>query len=157
MRRLVAPSIALAVVGFAAGLAYRYLADDPSEGSAANYLRSGLHGMGLALSGWAVHLYFTSHGSELLRRWPLLVEIGVRAVAMAIVIATVAVSLQVLLYGDRLEATWLIAGFPRIFAIAFILSVLFGAAFELTRLIGGRVLINVFWDGIATPPGKSAS
>ena len=33
--------------------------------------------------------------------------------------------------------------FPRIVAIAFILSVLFGAAFELTRLIGGRVLINV--------------
>ena len=143
MRRLLAPSIALAVGGFAAGLAYRYLADDPGEASAANYLRSGLHGLGVALSGWAAHLYLTSRGSEVLRRWPLLVEIAVRAVVMALVIATVAVSLQVLLYGDRLEATWLTAGFPRIVAIAFILSVLFGAAFELTRLIGGRVLINV--------------
>ena len=31
---------------------------------------------------------------------------------MAIVIATVAVGLQVMLYGDRLEATWLSADFP---------------------------------------------
>ena len=70
-------------------------------------------------------------------------EIGVRAVAMAIVISTVAVSLQVMLYGDRLEAAWMIAGFPWIVAIAFTLSVLVGAAFEVTRLIGSRVLINV--------------
>jgi hypothetical protein len=46
VRRLLAPSIAVSMLGFAAGLAYRYLADDPSQGSAANYLRSGLHGTG---------------------------------------------------------------------------------------------------------------
>jgi class 3 adenylate cyclase len=53
------------------------------------------------------------------------------------------VGLQVMLYGHRLDAAWLIGGFPRIVAIAFVLSVLFGAAFELTRLIGTPVLINV--------------
>jgi class 3 adenylate cyclase len=143
VRRLLAPSIAVSMLGFAAGLAYRYLADDPSQGSAANYLRSGLHGTGLALSGWAVHLYLVSRGSEWLKRSPLLVEIAVRAVGMAIVISTVGVGLQVMLYGHRLEAAWLIGGFPRIVAIAFVLSVLFGAAFELTRLIGTPVLINV--------------
>ena len=37
----------------------------------------------------------------------------------------------------------MIAGFPWIVAIAFTLSVLVGAAFEVTRLIGSRVLINV--------------
>jgi hypothetical protein len=59
MRRSVTPCIALAVIGLLAGCIYRYFADDPNDGTAANYLRSGIHGMGLALSGWAVHLYFT--------------------------------------------------------------------------------------------------
>jgi class 3 adenylate cyclase len=143
VRRVLAPSIAAAMLGFTAGLAYRYLADDPSEGSAANYVRSGLHGTGLALSGWAVHLYLISRSSEWLRRSPLLLEIALRAVVMAIVISTVGVSLQVMLYGYRLEAAWLIGGFPRIVATAFILSVLFSAVFELTRLIGGPALINI--------------
>jgi hypothetical protein len=98
---------------------------------------------GLALSGWAMHLYLVSCGSEWLKRSPLLVEIAVRPVVMAIVISTVGVGLQVMLYGHRLEAAWLIGGFPRIVTIAFVLSVLFGAAFELTRLIGTPMLINV--------------
>jgi hypothetical protein len=143
MRRLLAPSIALTIMGLAAGLAYRYLVDDPSEGSTANYLRSGAHGAGLALTGWAVHLYFSSHGGAWLRRWPLLVDIMVRAVVMAIAVATVAVALQVALYHHPLGAAWLMTGFPRIVAIALVLSVLAGAAFELTRLVGSRVLVNL--------------
>ena len=66
-----------------------------------------------------------------------------RAVAMAITVAAVIVGLQMVLYGQALEATWLLANFPGIFAMAFVLSVAFSAVFELTRLIGGRVLLNV--------------
>jgi len=131
------------VVGLLAGVAYRYFADDAAEATLANYLRSGFHGMGLALSGWAVHLYFTSRSSEWVRRWPLVVEIVVQSVAMATVVATVAMGLQAALYDNRIEAAWLIAGFPRIVGIAFVMSVLIGAVFELTRLVGGRVLFNV--------------
>src|SRR5258706_465272 len=75
MRRALTPWIALAVFGLVAGGAYRYFADDPSEATLANYLRSGLHGMGLTLSAWAVHLYFTSRSSEWVRRWPLVIDI----------------------------------------------------------------------------------
>jgi len=135
--------VVLAVVGLLGGVAYRYFADDPAGGTLANYLRSSFHGMGLALSGWAVHLYFTSRGSEWVRRWPLAVEIAVQSLAMAIVVAIVAVGLQAVLYDPSIEAEWLIAGFPRIVGITFVMSVVIGAVFEMTRLVGSRVLLSV--------------
>src|SRR5260370_31594264 len=102
MRRCVAAWIVLAMVGLVVGGAYRYFTDDPIEATLANYLRSGIHGMGLALSGWAVHLYFTSRNSEWVRRWPLVVELVVQSVVMAIVVATVALTLPAALYGHPL-------------------------------------------------------
>jgi class 3 adenylate cyclase len=139
-----APSIVVAGAAFAIGLVYRYLWDDPSEGSVVNYLRSGMHGACIGASGWAAHLYFNSRSSAWLRKWPLLAEIAVRAIVIAIVVSVVAVGLQVVLYYDhRLTAAWLSAQLPRAVAIAFIFSVLFGAVFELTRLVGGRVLLSV--------------
>src|SRR5258705_10903463 len=98
---------------------------------------------GVTLSGWAVHLYFTSHSSEWVRRWPLVIEIVVQSAAMAVVVAAVAIGLEVVLYGHRIEAAWLAAGLPRIVGITFAASVVIGALFELTRLIGSRVLFNV--------------
>jgi hypothetical protein len=44
-----------------------------------------------------------------------------------------AISLQAVLYDQRPQGPWFFAEFPRIVAITFVLSVLFGAAFELTR------------------------
>src|SRR6266436_9119455 len=142
MRRALTPWIALAVFGLVAGGAYRYFANDPSEATLANYLRSGIHGMGLTLSAWAVLLHFTSRSSEWVRRWPLLVEIVVQSVVMAIVVATVAIALEVILYNHPIEAAWLAAHFPRIVGIALVLSVVIGAISELTRLVGGRILLN---------------
>jgi adenylate cyclase len=143
MRRALTPWIGLAVFGLVAGGAYRYFANDPSEATLANYLRSGIDGMGLALSCWAVHLYFTSRSSEWVRRWPLVIEIAMESVVMAIVVATVAVTLEATLYGHQIEAAWLINHLPRIVGYAFMMSVVIGALFELTRLIGSRVLFNV--------------
>jgi class 3 adenylate cyclase len=137
------PVIVVAVTAFAIGVAYRYLWDNPNEASVANYLRSGLHGIGLAASGLGAHLYFNSRLSGQLRRWPLLVEITLRALAMVIAVSATAAGLEVALYHRRLEAAWLLVEFPRIVAIAFVLSALFGAVFEPTRLVGGRVLLNV--------------
>jgi class 3 adenylate cyclase len=143
MRRALTPWIGLAVFGLVAGGAYRYFADDPSEATLANYLRSSLHGMGVTLAAWAVHLYFTSRSAEWVRRWPLVIEIVVQSAAMAIVVATVAIGLEVVLYGHAIEAAWLAAGLPRIVGLTFAASVVIGALFELTRLIGSRVLFNV--------------
>jgi adenylate cyclase len=66
-----------------------------------------------------------------------------RAVAMAITIAAVIVGLQLVIYDRPLTAIWLSGDFPKILGMSFVLSVIFGAIFELTRLIGGRVLFNV--------------
>ena len=60
MRWPLVPTIVLAGMGLLGGGLYRYFADDPGEATLLNYIRSCLHGMGLALSGWATHLYFTS-------------------------------------------------------------------------------------------------
>jgi len=140
MWRSIRPWIVLAAFGLLAGCAVRYFIDKPDEATLANYLRSGIHGVGLTFSGWAVHLYFTSRSSEWLRRWPLFVEIIVQSVVMAMVVASVAVALQAALYGHRTAASW--PAFPRIVGVAFVLSVLVGAIFELTKLVGSRVLLN---------------
>jgi adenylate cyclase len=142
MWRSIRPWIVLAAFGLLAGCAYRYFADPSDETTLANYVRSGFHGMGLTLSGWAVHVYFTSRSSEWVRRWPLVVEILLQAVVMAIVIVTVAVGLEVVLYGHRIEAKWLIGDFPLIVGTTFVGSFVVGSIFELTRLVGSRVLLN---------------
>jgi adenylate cyclase len=143
MRRTLAPTIVLAGIGLLVGGIYRYFADDPGEATLANYIRSCLHGMGLALAGWAVHLYFTLRSSGWVTRWPLIVELLVKSVVMAVVVAAVAMGLQAALYSSRIEAAWLAAGFPRIVGIAFAMSMLISSAYELTRLAGGRVLLSV--------------
>lgn len=143
MRRSVTPLIVVAMAGLLGGCAFRYLADHPDEASLANYLRSGSHGMGVALSGWAVHLYFTSRGGEWTRRWPLLLEIALQSAVMAIVVAVVAMGLQAAIYGDRTAATWLVEQFPRVVGFSFVMCVLISAALELTRLVGSPVLLNV--------------
>jgi hypothetical protein len=129
MRRLLAQSTVVAVTAFTIGVAYRYLWDDPSQANVANYIRSGVHGMGLAASGLGAHLYFNSRLSGQLRRWPFLAEFALRAVVMAIAVSVIAVGLQVVLYDRRSQGTWFFIDIPRIVAITFAFSVLFGAIF----------------------------
>jgi class 3 adenylate cyclase len=143
MRRFFVRLISIAALGAAFGAVYRYFLDDPSEANIANYFRSGVHGTLVACFGWAANLYFNSRASRWLRTWPLVAEIALRACVMATTIAAVIAGLEVLIYARPLSARWLLGDFPRILAISFVLSIMFGAIFELTRLIGGRVLLNV--------------
>ena len=87
MRRIWVTTIVVAVLGLVFGALFRYLHDPVDETNVANYLRSSLHGAGLTLSGWATHLYFISRSSAWVRRWPLVVELIVRSLAMAVVVA----------------------------------------------------------------------
>jgi len=144
--------IAVAVAGLVAGAAYRYFWNDPDEATIANYLRSGLHGAVIAVFGWGANLYFNLRASRWLRTWPLAAEIAMRAVAMAITVAAVILVMQAAIYDQPPPAGWLLDQFPRIVAISFVLSVVFGAFFELARLIGGRVLLNVILGRYRHPP-----
>jgi len=143
MRHAIKPTLFLAMGGLLGGMAYRYFMNDPIESTLPYYLRSSLHGMGITLACWGVHLYFTSRRSEWISRWPLLADLAVRSATMALVVASVALVLQVTLYGEWIETKWLIEQFPVIVAISFFASLLVMSAFELTRLIGSRVLFNV--------------
>ena len=143
MRRSINPMLVFAVNGFLGGMVYRYFFDLPIEASVSNYLRSGFHGMGMTLAGWGVHLYFTSRRSKWINKWPLLIDLAVRSATMAVVVASTVLSLESLLYWHRIEAKWLIGEFPGIVAIGFFASLFVGLGFELTRLIGSRVLFNV--------------
>jgi class 3 adenylate cyclase len=150
MRRYLTPVMVLTMAGFLFGGLYRHFVDPSDEETIGYYLRSGVHGAALTLSVWAVQLYFTSRNSAWARRWPLAVELLIRSVAMAVVVATVAISLEIILYGygrgygRRIELSWLIDDFPRIVGVSFVLSIVVGIVYELTRLIGIRVLINAF-------------
>jgi adenylate cyclase len=97
----------------------------------------------MTLAGWGVHLYFTSRRNEWVSKWPLLADLAVRSATMAIVVASATLVLQIVLYGEWIETKWLIEQFPSILAIGFFASLLVGSGFELTRLIGSRVLFNI--------------
>ncbi|WFU16084.1 adenylate/guanylate cyclase domain-containing protein [Bradyrhizobium sp. CB3481] len=143
MRHAIRSTLFLAIGGLLGGMAYRYLVNDPIESTLPYYLRSSLHGMGITLAGWGVHLYFTSRQSEWVSRWPLLADLAVRSAAMVIVVAGVTLVLQVALYGEWIETKWLIEQFPLILAIGFVGALFVGSVFELTRLVGSRVLFNI--------------
>ena len=81
MRRGLPQLIVVAAVGLAFGIVYRYFLDEPSEASVANYLRSGVHGMSVAVVGWGANRYFNLRASAWLRTWPLLAAVALRAIA----------------------------------------------------------------------------
>lgn len=151
MYRPILTTVVIAVFGMLFGMTLRYFLDSPLEATVANYLRSGLHGMGVALAGWATHLYFASRRSAWISRWPLLVDLAVRSAAMAVVVALAILGLEPLLYRHGIEADWLVEKFPKLVAIAFPVAMLIGAVFELTRLVGSRVLFNVALGRYRTP------
>jgi len=142
VRRARLSIIVMALVGIVIGMAYRAVFDTHDVPSVAMFARSGIHGAGLTLAIWAAHLYFTSRSSVWLTRWPLALELVFRSVAMAVLVAGVATFLQFVLYDERIPRGWFGDDFPRIMAVSFVASLVIVGAYELTRLIGGKVLFN---------------
>ncbi|MBR0938441.1 adenylate/guanylate cyclase domain-containing protein [Bradyrhizobium jicamae] len=143
MRRSVTLTIVLAITGLLGGGLFRYIFNDPSEASVANYLRSCTHGVALALVMGSVHLYFSSRSSAWVRRWPFVVELLIRSITMAVVLAITAIAMEVILYDHRIEFGWIAGDFPKIMGFSLGLSVPFSTAYELTRMTGGRTLLHV--------------
>ena len=142
MRRAKTSIIVLTLVGFIVGLLYRVVFNTGDEPSVANFVRSGFHGAGLAFTGWVMQLYFTSRASHWLTRWPLAVELAIRTAATAVAVGAVASILQVILYDQPIPHGWFRSDFPKIMAVSFAMSFVISGAYELTRLIGAKVLFN---------------
>ncbi|MFB9264974.1 adenylate/guanylate cyclase domain-containing protein [Bradyrhizobium erythrophlei] len=143
MRRFVTPTIVLAVFGLLVGGLYRYVFDEVSEADIANYLRSAVHGAGLTLAVWGVHLYFTSRSSAWIRRWPFIIELLVRTITTACIVVIVAIGLEAILYPYGVAVRWIVGDLPKIMGISLALSFVITAVYELIRMIGGRTLVNV--------------
>jgi adenylate cyclase len=150
-RHLLAAAL-VGAIGFAVGIGYRFFIDNADERELANYLRSGLHGFGIALAVWLVQTTLgpntRSSLGRGLRRLPLVRELIVRSLAMTLVIVLVGVALQFVLYGDpyRLHGfklDWFTGTLPWIIALGLVISFMIGAFTEAGRMIGASMLVNI--------------
>jgi class 3 adenylate cyclase len=144
--------VAFLMIGFIIGITYRYFMNPPAEGDLANYLRSGLHGVGIALAVWAVQTGFASKARSTfgaaLKRLPVAGEVLIRSLVMTVALVIVGVSLQFVLYAEPFGLRWFTVDWftttlPLIVAIGFAISLVVGAMTETGRLIGGPMLTSV--------------
>ena len=135
----------LIVGGFLAGVAFRLAFDPDAERNLANFLRSGSHGAGLALTVLAAQRAFGPGGrlGATLRRLPLATEVVLRAAAMAAALVGTGLILQFLLYEGGVDWSWLTGNLPLIVAVSFGFSIVYGVVTEIARLIGGPLLTSV--------------
>jgi class 3 adenylate cyclase len=149
--------------GFAVGVAYRLAFNAPHERDFGNFLRSGLHGVGIALTVWTVLTALdvsarTPLGGAL-RRLPLAAEAVIRALIMTSALVIVGLTLQIILYLDRyrfrwLTEDWLATTLPGIVLLGFGFSLVIGLAVEVRRLIGDELLASVILGTYHRPARK---
>jgi class 3 adenylate cyclase len=146
------PVILIAIIGLIAGIAFRAYIDEASEQDLANFVRSGLHGVGIALAAWTAQTFFASNAQSplgaALRRLPLLGELVIRSLVMTVVIVATGLILQTVLYAEPLGLRWLTPSFfstqvPYIIALGLAMSLIVGALTEAVRMIGGPMLASI--------------
>jgi class 3 adenylate cyclase len=129
--------------GFIGGLGYRLAFDPAAERTLPEFLRSGVHGLGLGLTVWAVQTAFAV-GHPLgaaVRSLPLAVEVLVKALVLTGALIAVGLVLQLLLYAG-IGRGWVASDLFRIVAVSFAFSIVVGVVIELERLIGTPLLMS---------------
>jgi adenylate cyclase len=143
---------AILLFGFVVGMIVRFLLDNVEERDVANYVRSGLHGAGIALAAWFVQEYFLAQAhtpaGAVLRRMPVSAEVLLRSLAMTVVILIVGTALQAALYARTLQLHWLdsdwfLVHLPLIVAVGLSMSILISTVVEAVRLIGRPMLTSI--------------
>lgn len=143
---------AILAFGFVVGMVLRFFLDEAAEQDLANYVRSGLHGAGIAWAAWIVQESVTSKAHSrigaALRRVPVSIEMLVRSLVMTVVIVVVGILLQIVLYADRYGLNWISADWfevhlPSIVAVGLSMSLLLGIVIEAVRLIDRPLLASV--------------
>jgi adenylate cyclase len=148
------------LIGFLAGVANRYFVDPVAQRNIAYNIRSGLHGVGIALTIWMAQAFFAvgarSGVGAALRRLPVAAEVLIRSLVMAVAVIVVGVLLQFILYADAsllhgVSIEWLRIRLPEIVALSLGLSLIVGAATESVRLIGRPMLSSVLLGAYHRP------
>jgi hypothetical protein len=143
------PASVILAVGFIVGVGLRLFIDDAAD--LANYVRSGLHGSGIAFAGWILQGSFAAkaHSSvgAALRRLPLLAEVFVRSLVVTVVIVIVGLSLQFALYAEPLQLHWFTVHWfkttmPWIVALGLTISLM---------VIGGPLLASIVFGTYHRP------
>jgi adenylate cyclase len=146
------PVILVAIIGMIAGITFRAYIDEAAERDLANFVRSGLHGVGIALAAWTVQIFFASNAQSsvgaALRRLPVLGELVVRSLVMTVVVVATGLILQAVLYAGSIGLHWLTPRFfttqvPWIIASGLAISLIFGALTEAVHMIGGPMLTSI--------------
>jgi class 3 adenylate cyclase len=154
--------VALLIVGFLLGVTYRYFADP--EHDFADYVRSGIHGVGITFTAWAVQAFFASgaHGrvGAALRRRSVAAEIAIRSLVMWVALVVVGVLLQVVLYAAPYGLHWASVDWFRTHLPSFAImgigfSLVVNAAMETVRLIGRPMLASVLLGTYRRPARKN--
>jgi class 3 adenylate cyclase len=142
--------VALLIVGFLLGVAYRYFAD--AEHDFVNYVRSGVHGVGITFTAWIVQAFFASGARSRvgasLRRLPVAAEIGIRSLVMWAALVVVGVLLQAVLYAEPYglhwaSVDWFRTHLPSFAVMGIGFSLVVNAVTETVRLIGRPMLASV--------------
>ncbi len=143
--------IASLAAGFIVGCLYHGVFYHLANPNAGSYWLSGLNGMGIAFTAWAVqHAFIVGSRSGLgaaLRRLPVGLEILIRALAMTVALVGVGLSLQLLLFssvhsGPFTTEEWLRIDLPRILVISFAFSLIFRLIAEGRQFVGSELLMS---------------
>jgi len=135
-------------LGFVIGCLYRAVFYDSASPGLRGYVLSGLNGVGIGFTAWAVQLVFISGSrsdlGEALRRWPVAVELLVRALVMTMALVVVGLVLQFVLFpsGRSVPDEWLRVDLPRIMVISFAVSLIFRLAIESRQFVGSELLMS---------------
>src|ERR1700761_1738595 len=88
-------ALVYALGGLATGLMFRLVVDLEVERNFANFVRSGLHGVGLAMTLWALQRVSSVRSpiGAMLRRLPLALEVLARSSALGVAFVVVSVAL----------------------------------------------------------------
>jgi class 3 adenylate cyclase len=148
------------IAGFLIGLAYQARFHNSPALDLAAYGRSGLNGLGIALTAWAVQFVFLSGAKSRLgaamRRLPLAAEVLVRALVTTLALTVVGLTLQIGLFWSQsslgwLMGEWLKVDLPRVVLISFALSLVFRLVIESRRLIGREMMMSMLTGAYHRP------
>lgn len=150
IRRLLRLFLPQALIGVGVGIAFRLSLDPVSPRDAALFLQSGFHGALIGIGISLVNLIYVRWVAPLLRRTPLVVEDLSWSLAMLFGITVAFLSATWAMYG--IQPTMALApALPMILGITFAISIAIALLTRVTRLIGGRVLINLMLGSYQRP------
>ncbi len=150
IRRFLRSFLPQALIGVGVGIAFRLSLDPNSPRDAALYLQSGAHGALIGIGISFVNLLFMRWATPHLKRLPLLVEDLSWSVAMLLGIAVTFLAATWAMYGGQ-PMRALVPALPLILGTTFAVALGIALLTRVTRLIGGRVLINLMLGSYQRP------